>query len=417
MGAGGMQCGGNQSRIRSPSIRHDLARALGCPNRGIGMVSKAVVRIALALVSGFLAIHVASAGLSYNAEQTSDGLKYLIVGGEFEYGDDLSHFALAVRTHNPIAVGFNSPGGNISKAMELGRLIRSFRLNTIQPRQAFNCSSACALAFFGGVSRYAEAGAIGVHKSSFSPDMAISAQDAVSAVQQITAEVITYMVEMDVDPSLLQLSLAYESHDVRYLSSSEMRKFRVVTEGDTARATTMQRDPPVASAAPAVTSPPASLLSIPQARTGRVRHPKGVAQLKDKADTKSANIAVLRNGQKFSITRDSDRWYQVNVGGVIGYLHHTWVYVDQFESGLFGHRHIQVKSFDNYAETEAYVRASPIPLAAYLATNGWFAITLDETFAEAVALPITKRLKSERVIPDDAFMTYGNTYVRKVCCR
>ncbi|MER9233793.1 hypothetical protein NKI56_17115 [Mesorhizobium sp. M0622] len=61
-------------------------------------------------------------------------------------------------------------------------------------------------------------------------------------------------------------------------------------------------------------------------------------------------------------------------------MHDTWVYVDQYESGPFGQRHIQVKSFDNLAETEAYVRSASIPLVAYLATNGWFAITLRGTY-------------------------------------
>ncbi|RUM99166.1 hypothetical protein EET67_03070, partial [Pseudaminobacter arsenicus] len=29
---------------------------------------------------------------------------------------------------------------------------------------------------------------------------------------------------------------------------------------------------------------------------------------------------------------------------------------------------------------------------------------------------LVKTLKASGSIPDDAFMTYGNTYVRKVCC-
>ncbi|MHA6687849.1 hypothetical protein [Mesorhizobium sp. A556] len=69
------------------------------------------------------------------------------------------------------------------------------------------------MAFIGGVIRYADPGAIGVHKSSFSGDLAISTEDAVSVVQQMTAEIITYMVEMGVDPALLQLALQYNSDD------------------------------------------------------------------------------------------------------------------------------------------------------------------------------------------------------------
>jgi len=86
-------------------------------------------------------------------------------------------------------------------------------------------------------------------------------------------------------------------------------------------------------------------------------------------------------------------------------------------SGPFGRRHIQVKSFDNYAEAEAYVRTSAIPVSAYLATNGWFAITLDNTYDEPMASTLVSEMKARGAIPGDSYSTFGNTYVRKVCCR
>ncbi|MCT7375463.1 hypothetical protein [Chelativorans salis] len=87
---------------------------------------------------------------------------------------------------------------------------------------------------YGCVARFAEPGAIGVHRSSFERDAGFSSTEAVEAVQAITAEVIAYMVEMGVDPTLLQLALSYGSDDVRYLSRSEMEQFRVVTVEDAA---------------------------------------------------------------------------------------------------------------------------------------------------------------------------------------
>ncbi|RJT28766.1 hypothetical protein D3227_33655 [Mesorhizobium waimense] len=57
-------------------------------------------------------------------------------------------------------------------------------------------------------------------------------------------------------------------------------------------------------------------------------------------------------------------------------MHDTRVYVDQYESGPFGQRHVQVKSFDKLAEAESYVRSASIPLSAYLATDGWLASCL-----------------------------------------
>lgn len=235
------------------------------------------------LAAWVAAIATAHAGLIYQADQTPDGLRYVMVVGEFSYEDNLDKFASVVTAHNPSVIGFNSPGGNVVKAMELGRMIRSFRLSTFQPKGP-DCSSACALAFLGGVMRFSEPGAIGVHKSSFSGDAPLSAQDAVSAVQHMTADVITYMIEMGVDPALLQLSLKYESDDMRYLSKSEMQQYRVTTNQVYTGFANVPLPAPVPSVAPqpniaALPSPliqDDSPLSIPEPRSGRIGIPRAL---------------------------------------------------------------------------------------------------------------------------------------------
>ncbi|TPM21772.1 hypothetical protein FJ958_25445 [Mesorhizobium sp. B2-3-5] len=375
--------------------------------------------IALALLDS----PAAHAGLQFDAGQTTGGLHFIVVSGDFAYEDDLSAFENLARTNGVSAVTFKSPGGNIHKAMELGRLIRKLGLNTAQFRAA-ECASACSLAFLGGVMRYADPGSIGVHKSSFQGDIHLSTQDAVSAVQQITADVITYMIDMGVDPALLQLSLQYDSNDIRYLSMSEMAKYRVVTSspgGDRPAVATQvpsytppppQPEPPTVASQPPPSASPS--LSIPDARSGRIGYPKGSAPLKALPEARSTNVAVLRNGMAVTIIGNAGRWYRVQVGNKIGYMHDTW---DQYDGGPFGRRHIQVKSFDNYAEAEAYVRSSSIPLSAYLANNGWFAITLDSTFDEKMAKSLVSEMRARGAIPDDAYATFGNTYVRKVCCQ
>ena len=131
----------------------------------------------------------ANAGLQYKVERADAGSAYLLLYGDFAFSDDYSGLPSIVQSNRILAVAFNSPGGNPTKAMELGRLIRGLGLATIQPR-AFECASACALAFLGGTYRYAEPGAIGVHKSFFSPDTTISSADAVSSIQQLTADTI-----------------------------------------------------------------------------------------------------------------------------------------------------------------------------------------------------------------------------------
>lgn len=366
----------------------------------------------------------AHADLTYSAQSTDDGVRFVVVSGSFSYDDDLGEFSRVVRAHDPSLVTFDSPGGNVAKAMELGRLIRSYQLGTVQFRGS-ECSSACSLAFLGGIRRYADAGSIGVHKASYRDSSRLSTEEAVSHVQALTAEVIMYMSEMGVDPALLQLSLQYDSDDIRYLSRSEMEKFRVVTTGG---APTVAASKPAYTAprpvTPAPASPPRagearvleSLLTIPVARSGRVRHPKGRAPVKLNPNGDSPTLANLTNGTQLRILDSQDRWFRIRSGRVDGYMHHTWVYVDQFESGPFESRHIQIKSYDNVHDAIRFAENSPLPLDVYLASNSWYAVTLQGTFDEDRARAILKSLKSSRQIPDDSFMTYANTYVRKLCC-
>lgn len=403
-----------------------------------GRVMRTILRIlVLCLGMGTLGVGQAHADLTYAPDTTPDGVSFILVKGSFSYNDELGEFSRLVRTHNASIVTFDSVGGNVAKAMELGRLIRSLGLATFQFRTQ-ECASACSLAFMGGVFRYAEAGSIGVHKSSFRNSNLLSAEEAVSQVQELTAEVMIYMSEMGVDPSLLKLSLKYDSDDIRYLSRSEMEQYRVVTTDMTEVAHAPAEPAPAGTAPQAVPEPPSRLQAFPPAppppssqiargaregqpttpvaRTGRVRHPKGRAPMKVAADGKAADVGILRNGTPLTILGDRDRWYRVRVGNITGYMHHTWVYVDQFESGPFDHRHVQIKSFDNLYDALTFAETSSLQVDVYLATNAWYAVTLRGTFEESRAKELLRILKGNKAIPSDSFVTYSNTYVGKVCC-
>jgi TPR repeat protein/uncharacterized protein len=158
-------------------------------------------------------------------------------------------------------------------------------------------------------------------------------------------------------------------------------------------------------------------VSIPFATSGRVRHPTGQAALKISADPSSTTIAMFGNGAPLLITQNAAQWYRVRIGNAEGFMHHSWVKVDQFESGRFEERRIQVISFQDYSQAESYVRSSAQPLTIQLATNGWFAVTLDGSFDKATADQILSDLKANDSVPADSFITYGNTYVRTLCCR
>ena len=79
----------------------------------------------------------------------------------------------------------------------------------------------------GGVERSAQPGSIGVHQSSFTSATDLPGQEAVAAIQALTAKTITYMSEMGVSSELLQLSLSVSKDDIRFLTGSEMARYKV----------------------------------------------------------------------------------------------------------------------------------------------------------------------------------------------
>ena len=83
------------------------------------------------------------------------GITYAIASGAFSHGtadaferfDELNQRSIDV-------VVFDSPGGLILEAMQLGRYLRERGIATLVPDEAL-CASACPLAYAGGVAREA----------------------------------------------------------------------------------------------------------------------------------------------------------------------------------------------------------------------------------------------------------------------
>lgn len=77
----------------------------------------------------------------------------------------------------------------------------------------------------------------------------MSAEEAVANVQAVTANIMSYMTEMGVDPKLMAVALSYDKSDMRYLSASEMTELRVTN--------LIPTQPPVdTSQVPSTPSPP-----------------------------------------------------------------------------------------------------------------------------------------------------------------
>lgn len=141
-------------------------------------------------------------------------------------------------------VVFDSAGGNILGALDLGRAIRRSRMDTeagtsysrVKPGNIFEeeaivdspvCASACVLAFAGGLTRTVQAGAkLGIHQFS-----AIGRAIGDSATQITVVALASYFEEMGVDRQILDRASLVSPSSILWLSQSETRSFRLDNGG------------------------------------------------------------------------------------------------------------------------------------------------------------------------------------------
>ncbi len=143
-----------------------------------------------------------------------------------------------------VIVYFNSPGGNLMAGIKLGELIRAKGLDTsigatmpngfgftkiVQGR----CTSACAYAFLGGVTRSAKANEIGVHQfyneaTLKSPSDKLFDSVDLSAEQLISALVIDYVFRMGVDPRVVSVASTTLPGEMHFFAVAELTELNVV---------------------------------------------------------------------------------------------------------------------------------------------------------------------------------------------
>lgn len=155
------------------------------------------------------------------------GQRFIHVRGPIEAGD-----ARALRAHlkskpDPAVVIFNSPGGSVTEALEIGRDIRRHGAITyVGPRQ--RCVSACLLAFAGGTQRHVNGeGALGSHQFYWPDGKAPAGADATAISQRISASVLRHFISLDVDPEALTLIMETPPEDMLVFTPELLKKFRL----------------------------------------------------------------------------------------------------------------------------------------------------------------------------------------------
>ncbi|RLP74653.1 hypothetical protein D9R14_18435 [Xanthobacter tagetidis] len=130
-------------------------------------------------------------------------------------------------------VVLNSPGGSVSDALAMGRLIRERRLDTKVEASGL-CVSSCPLVFVGGVNRIAEGGsAIGVHqvftgrRSAGAPPA--DAAEGMAGGQRVSAECQRHLVAMGVDPRVWMSAMETPPQEMFYFSAGELLELKLAT--------------------------------------------------------------------------------------------------------------------------------------------------------------------------------------------
>lgn len=167
---------------------------------------------------------------------------FLIAEGEIT-AETPAEFA-ALDRGDAAKILFDSPGGNLGAGIRLGRMIREKGYETMigtrvsfdaqeYPPRGGKCLSACAYAFAGGVTRSLnDTAQLGFHQFRLGANSDVSdAQltEAIEGAQAVSAQLISYLVEMGVDARVFSLASGKTGTDMHMISQQESIDFDLVT--------------------------------------------------------------------------------------------------------------------------------------------------------------------------------------------
>jgi hypothetical protein len=127
----------------------------------------------------------------------------------------------------------HSPGGSVSDALAMGRLIRQRRFAT-EVESGNYCASSCPLVFAGGIERRAgEKASIGVHQV-FALPKGVSATgglaDGMDNAQRISAECQRYLRDMGIDLEVWVRAMETPKEQLYYFKADELTRLKLATQ-------------------------------------------------------------------------------------------------------------------------------------------------------------------------------------------
>lgn len=176
---------------------------------------------------------------------------WISADGLIELGDTqkLKDFLSTVAVYDGHRIVFDSPGGSVLEAIELGRFIRDHRLRTAVAATVADgeystsapgiCASACVLAFVGGVERGASDGSkVGVHQmSSSSYTELMQAATNIEALNDVKVQfqllngmALYHLLKMGIDPEIMVLSSSVLPDSIYWLTREDVIRTKVAFE-------------------------------------------------------------------------------------------------------------------------------------------------------------------------------------------
>jgi hypothetical protein len=128
-------------------------------------------------------------------------------------------------------VVLESPGGSVSDALEMGRLIRGKKLAT-EIESGRYCASSCPLVFAGGVERRAgDKAAIGVHQAfALARASGATAANGMEDAQRVSAECQRYLREMGIDLQVWVHAMETPKDQLYYFKPDELLSLKLATQ-------------------------------------------------------------------------------------------------------------------------------------------------------------------------------------------
>lgn len=124
----------------------------------------------------------------------------------------------------------HSPGGSVSDALAMSKLIREKGIKTVVPKDAY-CASSCPIVLSGGKERIVSNGAwVGVHQIYAPRETPGNLDDGMAQAQAITANVQEHLTKMGVDTRAWLHALKTPSDQLYIFTPKELKDYKLATK-------------------------------------------------------------------------------------------------------------------------------------------------------------------------------------------